>query len=185
MSIRIYGNRLLQTVPGLATRPTPARVREAVFNILQDRIQGSRWLDLCSGAGAMGAEALCRGAAEVVGIEKSRAACRVIRANWDKVILNLYPQPAFRLIQGDVCQTIQREKMLGIFDIIYFDPPYSAGLYDAVIPGLVPLLDPEGTLMVEHRSSEPLQIRCDPLSVGKTYVYGTTSLTCFSPNRPQ
>ncbi|NJL99867.1 MAG: 16S rRNA (guanine(966)-N(2))-methyltransferase RsmD [Synechococcaceae cyanobacterium SM2_3_2] len=185
MSIRIYGNRLLQTVPGLATRPTPARVRESVFNILQDRIQGSRWLDLCSGAGTMGAEALCRGAIEVVGIENSRAACRVIRANWEKVVLNLHPQPTFRLIQADVRQTIQRDKLLGIFDIIYFDPPYSAGLYDTVIPGLVPWLDPEGILMVEHRSSEPLQTHCNPLSVNKTYVYGTTSLTCFSPNAPQ
>ena len=55
MSIRIYGNRLIKTLPGDATRPTPAKVREALFNSWQGRISGSRWLDLCAGSGAMGA----------------------------------------------------------------------------------------------------------------------------------
>ena len=75
MAVRIYGNREIKTLPGEETRPTSARVREALFNIWQGRILGCRWLDLCAGSGAMGAEALCRGAAEVVGIEKSGAAC--------------------------------------------------------------------------------------------------------------
>ena len=69
--MRIYGNRQLKTVPGQRTRPTSARVREALFNILaRSRITGCRWLDLCAGNGSMGAEALCRGASKVVGIEQ-------------------------------------------------------------------------------------------------------------------
>ncbi|HEY9736425.1 MAG TPA: RsmD family RNA methyltransferase, partial [Trichocoleus sp.] len=67
MSLRIYGNRTIKTLPGEATRPTASRVREALFNIWQGRVDGCRWLDVCAGSGAMGAEALCRGAAEVVG----------------------------------------------------------------------------------------------------------------------
>ncbi len=179
MTIRIYGNRPLQTLPGLATRPTPARVREAVFNILQGRILGCRWLDLCSGVGTMGAEALCRGASEVVGIEKSRAACRVIQANWSQVLPKTDPTPGFRLIQGDVCQVLRRDLTLGHFQIIYFDPPYDSGLYARVIPLLRAVLALDGMLMVEHRSSDSLPERVDPFWATKTYVYGSTSLTCY------
>ncbi|MER3475705.1 MAG: 16S rRNA (guanine(966)-N(2))-methyltransferase RsmD, partial [Leptolyngbya sp. ERB_1_2] len=70
MSLRIYGNRSLKTLPGQETRPTLARVREAVFNIWQGSIEQCRWLDLCTGSGSMGAEALCRGASIVIGIEQ-------------------------------------------------------------------------------------------------------------------
>ncbi|NES84802.1 MAG: hypothetical protein F6K10_27200, partial [Moorea sp. SIO2B7] len=69
--MRIYGNRQLKTLPGRSTRPTSARVREALFNIWQGTILDCRWLDLCAGNGSMGAEALCRGAKMVVGIEQS------------------------------------------------------------------------------------------------------------------
>ncbi|MEO1509975.1 MAG: RsmD family RNA methyltransferase, partial [Cyanobacteria bacterium J06633_23] len=95
MSIRIYGNRAIKTLPGQATRPTPAKVREALFNIWQGRLQGCRWLDLCAGSGAMGAEALCRGASNVVGIEKSRSACRIIQTNWQTVAK---PEQTFQVI---------------------------------------------------------------------------------------
>jgi 16S rRNA (guanine966-N2)-methyltransferase len=85
MSIRIYGNREIKTLPGLETRPTPAKVRQAVFNIWQGTIDNCRWLDLCSGSGAMGAEALCRGAKLAIGIEKSSAASTIVAQNWCKV----------------------------------------------------------------------------------------------------
>ena len=133
MSIRIYGNREIKTLPGQATRPTPSRVREALFNIWQGQIAGCRWLDLCAGSGAMGAEALCRGAAMVVGIEQSNAACEVIRQNWQKVAK---PEQPFQILQGDVVRQIkhlQGQK----FDRIYFDPPYTSGLYGPVLKSLM------------------------------------------------
>ncbi|MBE9011730.1 RsmD family RNA methyltransferase, partial [Pseudanabaenaceae cyanobacterium LEGE 13415] len=85
MSLRIYGNRPIKTLPGQETRPTLARVREAVFNIWQSSIENCRWLDLCTGSGSMGAEALCRGVSTVIGIEQSAAACRIIEQNWKQV----------------------------------------------------------------------------------------------------
>ncbi len=84
MSLRIYGNRQLKTLPGQATRPTSARVREAVFNIWQGAIADCRWLDLCAGNGSMGAEALCRGASYVVGIELASQACAINTAKLAK-----------------------------------------------------------------------------------------------------
>ena len=68
MSIRIKGDRPIKTPTGLSTRPTPSKVRAAVFNILQSQIKNANWLDICAGSGAMGAEALARGANQVIGI---------------------------------------------------------------------------------------------------------------------
>ena len=82
MSLRIYGNRLIKTLPGQDTRPTSARVREVVFNIWLEKITGCRWLDLCAGSGSMGAEALCRGASSVFAIEQCPRACGIIKQNW-------------------------------------------------------------------------------------------------------
>jgi len=73
--------RRLQTIEGAEIRPTSDRLRETLFNILAPRIRGSRFLDLCAGSGAVGIEALSRGASEVVLVESLRAACSVIEAN--------------------------------------------------------------------------------------------------------
>ena len=132
MSIRIYGNRELKTLPGLETRPTPARVRQAVFNIWQGSIAGCRWLDLCSGSGAMGAEALCRDASIVVGIERSSAACTTIDQNWLKVTGE---SQKFQLLRGDVLKRLA--DLTGQkFDRIYFDPPYAGELYQPVLAAI-------------------------------------------------
>src|SRR6185295_16070617 len=76
-----YRGRRLKTVEGLAVRPTSDRLRETLFNILAPRIKGSRFLDLCAGSGAVGIEALSRGASDVVLVESSRTACSIIDAN--------------------------------------------------------------------------------------------------------
>jgi 16S rRNA (guanine(966)-N(2))-methyltransferase RsmD len=102
--MRIHGNRQIKTLPGLATRPTPARVREALFNIWQGNIIDCRWLDLCAGSGAIGAEALCRGAAFVLGIEQSSRACGIIQQNWQRVA---QPEQKFQVLRGDVVQRLK------------------------------------------------------------------------------
>jgi len=174
--MRIYGNRQLKTLPGLATRPTPARVREALFNIWQGKITGCRWLDLCAGSGAMGAEALSRGAALVIGIEQSARACDVIRQNWQRVTT---PEQQFQLLRGDV---LQRLKALAgqQFERIYFDPPYASGLYGPVIAAIATnrLLAVEGEMAVEHQSNQfPLQALPSTLTISRQKVYGNTALT--------
>src|SRR5579883_2860681 len=135
MSLRIYGNRQLKTLPGQETRPTLAMVREALFNIWQGTIADGRWLDLCAGSGAMGAEALCRGAVTVVGIEQSARACTVIRQNWQQVATD---GQTFQVLRGDVRQRIKT--LTGQqFDRIYFDPPYASDLYDPVLAAIAAL----------------------------------------------
>ncbi|MEB3359255.1 MAG: 16S rRNA (guanine(966)-N(2))-methyltransferase RsmD [Synechococcales bacterium] len=193
MALRIYGNRQLKTLPGRDTRPTPARVREALFNIWQGEIQGCRWLDLCTGTGAMGAEALCRGAASAMGIEQSGRACGVIQQNWQQVAR---ADQQFQVMRGDVLHLLPR--LAGQqFDRIYFDPPYASDLYEPVLAAIAQhqLLAPDGELAVEHDRGRSLPHRCDrgeepacksrstldtfPLEICREKIYGTTAVTFY------
>ncbi len=191
MSLRIYGNRLLKTLPGQDTRPTASMVRQALFNIWQGHINGCRWLDLCAGTGAMGAEALGRGAAYVVGIEQAGRACGIIQENWATVAR---PEQTFKIIRGDVTQRLTA--VAGqTFDRIYFDPPYASDLYEPVLEAIahIRLLAPTGELAVEHHprrwAAEALgevAVRVAPLVICRQKVYNNTALTFFTwKGRPE
>lgn len=175
--MRIYGNRQLKTLSGQETRPTPARVREALFNIWQGKIAGCRWLDLCTGSGAMGAEALCRGAAAVVGIEQSARACAIIQQNWRQVASE---GQTFQVIRGEVRQKIKRLNGQQ-FDRIYFDPPYASDLYAPVVEAIAhyQLLAPAGELAVEHSPNQLTLPELPSLEFCRQKVYGNTALTFF------
>jgi 16S rRNA (guanine966-N2)-methyltransferase len=180
MSIRIYGNRELKTLPGLETRPTPARVRQALFNVWQGAILDCRWLDLCSGSGAMGAEALCREAKLVVGIERSSAACTIIEQNWEKVVDT---SQKFQLLRGEVVKRLA--DLAGQqFDRIYFDPPYAEALYQPVLAAIdsYQLLAPMGELAVEHSpdpSISTLPTSLPTLELCRHKNYGNTSISFY------
>ena len=177
MSLRIYGNRQLKTLPGRDTRPTSARVREAVFNIWQGSTAGCRWLDLCAGTGSMGAEALCRGAIWVLGIEQSSLAAAIIQDNWQWVS---QPDQKFQVLRGDV---VQRLKGLSghQFDRIYFDPPYNSNLYQSVLEAIAQeqLLADAGEMAVEHSSNHWVVEPIPTLEVCRQKTYGSTSLTFY------
>ena len=178
MAIRIYGNRKIETLSGEATRPTASKVREALFNIWQGRVSEARWLDLCAGSGAMGAEALCRGAAEVVGIEKSGAACKVVSQNWQKVAKQ---EQTYSIIRGDV---VRQMRGLTAFDLVYFDPPYAGGLYQPVLSQLADCLAADGEAAVEYGGGHwtPLQQPesiLTKLEIVREKRYGSTSLIFF------
>ncbi|WP_310429117.1 16S rRNA (guanine(966)-N(2))-methyltransferase RsmD [Chamaesiphon sp. VAR_48_metabat_135_sub] len=180
MSIRIYGNRELKTLPGLETRPTSARVRQALFNIWQGSILDCRWLDLCTGSGAMGAEALCRGAKSAIGIERSMAACSIIEQNWTKVAGEFQE---FHVWRGDVVKRLadlDGQK----FDRIYFDPPYAGKIYQLVLEAIdrSELLAIGGELAVEH-SPDPnicgLPTALSKLELCRSKNYGNTAISFY------
>ena len=184
MTIRIYGNRSLKTLPGLETRPTPARVRQAVFNVWQGSISGCRWLDLCSGSGAMGAEALCREAKLVIGIERSSAACDIIEQNWKKVGSR---SQQFQLLRGDIITRL--DDLAGQqFDRIYFDPPYAGELYQPVLAMIdrYQILAPLGEIAVEHSPDltiSTLPVDLQTLKLCRHKNYGNTSISFFEADR--
>lgn len=177
MGLRIYGNRSLKTLTGKDTRPTLARVREAVFNIWQGEIEGCRWLDLCAGTGSMGAEALCRGAAIAVGIEKSSRACAVIQQNWQQVA---QPEQSFQVLRGDVVKLLPT--LAGqTFDRIYFDPPYAETLYQPVLDAIADhqLLASDGELAVEHSPDRTDLLTPASFEICRQKVYGNSAMTFF------
>ena len=147
----IYRGRRLRTLAGSMTRPTSDRLRETLFNILTPWIDGSRFLDICAGSGAVGIEALSRGASEVTFIEKSRDACAVIEANLNTVgaagratIERRSASAALNVLEQESRQ----------FDIAYFDPPYSSEMYHDVLErlGSGTVIARSSIVVVEHRA---------------------------------
>lgn len=117
----LYKNRLVQAPKGLLTRPTSGRLRESLFNICRNVVEESRFLDLFAGSGAMGFEALSRGAKSAVFIDNSKEALRCIQANAESLGVEMQIQA----IYGDVFEQLQKLLKRGfVFDIIYADPPY-------------------------------------------------------------
>jgi 16S rRNA (guanine966-N2)-methyltransferase len=128
----------------------------------------------------MGAEALCRGASLVVGIERSIPACKIIEANWAKVVGT---SQSFQLIQGEVVG--QLELLSGQqFDRIYFDPPYGGELYQPVMSAIdrYQLLSPTGELAVEHspdRAISILPLTLPTLALCRYKSYGNTAISFY------
>lgn len=175
MSLRIYGNRLLRTPQGLTVRPTAGRVREAVFGRWLE-VEGCRWLDLCAGAGTMGAEALARGARSALGIEQSRATAQIAAANWQKVAPGRGD-----IWTVDVRTGLARLANTGQFDFIYFDPPYQSGLYLPVLEAIDRhgLLAPTGEMAAEHAWDAPVEPPRPGLVCVDQQVYGRTAISYY------
>jgi 16S rRNA (guanine966-N2)-methyltransferase len=132
-------------VPGL--RPTPDRVRETLFNWLQMQVPGARCLDLFAGSGALGLEALSRGAREVVMVEKHPVAAKALRENID-----LLGARNAVLVNDDAFRYLQRETEA--FDLVFLDPPFRKNLLEPVLETLFTksLLKAGGMIYLEHET---------------------------------
>lgn len=119
----------LKTVPGMDTRPTTDRIKETLFNILQNDLYGIRFLDIFSGSGGIGIEALSRGAAEAYFIENARAAVACIRDNLEFTHL----MESAKIFPCDVMTALSRLEGEKPFQIIFMDPPYGQGLEQRVL----------------------------------------------------
>lgn len=157
MTLRLIGGswkgRLLKTPKSASTRPTQGMLRGAVFNICQTQIEGARFLDLFAGSGAMGLEALSRGASHATFIEKNKEAARCIREN----IHTFKAEEQTTLLVADVAGALASLEKKGMkFDIIYVDPPYDTGV-ESHFPALLPLLAPQAWLFIEERATSKKQ----------------------------
>ncbi|MCU0572318.1 MAG: 16S rRNA (guanine(966)-N(2))-methyltransferase RsmD [Syntrophobacteraceae bacterium] len=132
-------------------RPTADRVREALFSIIASRVPASRVLDLFAGTGALGLEALSRGAVEAVFVDQSAEAVRIIRAN----IQRLGVAEQVEVLQGGVIQVVRRlAERKSRFDLLFMDPPYGRGLIEIVMPHLGALANSNALLIAEHPAKE-------------------------------
>ena len=141
------GSLPLKTIEGLDTRPTTDRIKETLFNMLQTGICDCRFLDLFAGSGAIGIEALSRGAKEAVFVEKAPAAVSCIRANLAFTKL----ADRARVMDADVFGALARLDGTAPFDYIFMDPPYNRDLEKEVLSRLKdsPLVTEETLLIVE------------------------------------
>lgn len=164
--------RTIQAPEGLDTRPVTDKIRQSLFNIWQFDIPGSRFLDLFSGSGSMGIEALSRGAQRAVMVEKRRDAADVIRRN----LQNLGLMKNAVVLQEDVFDAVKRlEKKGEKFDTIYLDPPYTVDeIFEPVMQlmGETDLLDPDGVLVIRTRKEKDMAPRYGRLEKYREKVYG-------------
>ncbi len=134
MSVRViageFRGRVLHTAKGMLTRPLRAQVRESLFDILADRVDGAEVWDLFAGTGATGIEALSRGARRVTFVEKSNAALTVLRRNLDLLGDNAVQRT--RVFRCDAWQPDVPEQGEAPPDVVFLDPPYSVVAEDAV-----------------------------------------------------
>lgn len=119
----------LKTIPGEETRPTTDRIKETLFNILQPEIPGCRFLDLFSGSGAIGIEALSRSAEAAVLVEKNPKACACIRENLTFTKLD----KSAKVLNMDVLQALRSLEHQDAFDLVFMDPPYKQELERQVL----------------------------------------------------
>jgi 16S rRNA (guanine966-N2)-methyltransferase len=171
----IHRGRTLKAPAGRETRPTSDRVREALFSILGPSIERARVLDLFAGSGALGIEALSRGAAEAVFVDRSRKATQAIRANLDALGIEADVRPlearaALRAASG-------RGEA---YDLVFLDPPYrlAAELGRELSEGLTTVLAPGARVVTESDRRAPLQL---DLPLADERRYGDTVIRIHEP----
>lgn len=165
-----YRSRILKSLKGLALRPTSDRLRETLFNVLGPEVAGSRFIDLFAGTGAIGIEALSRGAAEVVFVENYAQAAALIRRNLESLGIR---QGAI-VLETDAIRGLEKlaskgKSKISSYHYVFLDPPYAAAKeYARVLESLGSgnLLAPGGVVIAEHRRSFEL-----PEAVGVLQCY--------------
>ena len=153
-------------------RPTTDKVRQALFTKLQFFLPNKRVLDLFCGTGALGIEALSRGASEVVFVDKDARSASMTREN----LKNLGVKA--KVIRCDAVRFVEscEEK----FDLIILDPPYKSGLYEKIVPKLFPLLEEDGIIVCEHDKKDVFNY--SPFVIYDEKRYGNTVLTYLCKN---
>ena len=177
MSIRIIAGELkgrrLKTLPGSVTRPTADRLREAVFNILSLHVRQSTVLELFAGTGALGIEALSRGAAYAVFIDNAKKACEIIFEN----LLTCRMETRATVIRWDIEHNLNCLSSLDpTFDLVFMDPPYNQNMVAPVLNHLrqSKKLQKNARIIVEHHEREPLLEDIGPFECIDQRRYGKT-----------
>jgi 16S rRNA (guanine966-N2)-methyltransferase len=177
MTIRVIGGELkgrkLVTVPGIETRPTADRVRESIFNILGDVVQGTHVLDLYAGTGAMGIEALSRGAQFVLFADNQKTALAALAKNLKTCLLESRSETIAWNIFGnlDILHSYRPS-----FDLVFLDPPYNKDMIEPTLAhlGSGQCLANGARLVVEHSPLEPIPTNQPGFELADQRGYGKT-----------
>lgn len=176
-----FKGRRLATPKSMTVRPTTDRVKESVFSILQEKVVNTRFLDLCAGTGNIGIEALSRGAKQVTFLEQNLKCLRLIEQNLQTCGLKI-SNPQVQLMRADVSKGINTlHKRAETFELVYFDPPYDAELYNKCLSHISDtcILESTGMLLVEHRKHTVLPLLFGQLTCDRQKQYGDTCLSFY------
>jgi len=179
----LYRGRQLHVAKDAKLRPTASAIRETIFNICQNEIEGACFLDLCAGTGAVGLEALSRGAKSAIFVEVDRAHAKIIKKNID----SLGVQRKTRLYVADCLEAIKKMSKQGMqFEMIFADPPYGSAehsLSDEILLALdaTSLLKKGGTLFLEDKKiASNLDLPLKQLQLKKHRLVGPVCLRQYS-----
>ena len=173
-----YRGRNLRSPPSMQVRPTSDRLRETLFNILAPRIEGARFLDLCAGSGAVGIEALSRGAAYATFVDRARKMCGLVEANLD---LCGVPEDETEVVCSEAAEFLRRaargDKR---WDIAFFDPPYAIDYMPVLaVFGAGGVLEDEGILVVEHHHKNELKDAVGEIRRWRILKQGDSALSFY------
>lgn len=186
-----YGSRRLEAPPGLGTRPTSDRLRETLFNVLAPRMDGAAFLDLYAGSGAVGLEALSRGAARVTFVERSQGALKVLRRNLDRLGIEsgfsvraesvaAFLRAAAKASAKPIPQGMTKPVR---YEVVFLDPPYDAAEEYAATLGVLGeaqgILAPGALVIAEHRRMESLKDQYGSLKRARLLEQGDAALSFF------
>ncbi len=174
-----YRGRNLKSPPSMQVRPTSDRLRETLFNVIAPRIEGARFLDLCAGSGAVGIEALSRGATHVTFVDRSRKMCGLVEANLD---LCGVPEDETEVVMSEAAEFLRRAATRDTerWDIAFFDPPYATDYLPALAAfGTGTILTDEGLLVVEHHHKNELKDAVGEIRRWRTLKQGDSALSFY------
>lgn len=160
----------LETLPGEETRPTGEKVKEALFSAIQFDIEGRRVLDLFAGSGQLGIEALSRGAASCVFVDRNPAAVQLIRRNLQRGGLASRAQ----VVGTEALTYLTRPKER--FDLVFLDPPYAAGLLRPALEKVAPLVNEGGVIVCESDENTELPDKVNNFTLNRVRRYGRVRL---------
>lgn len=193
MVLRLSGGRRLRSPRGDVARPTTGRVRSAVMNMLAQEIRACRWLELCAGSAIMACEALQRGAACVVAVERDPGVAAVARSNLAVVAASLPDDgpsvPEVAVIQQEALRFLRSgaaANAMEPFDLIYADPPWAAGLHSPLAAAVAAggWLAPGGTMILECGKDAVVEIPTG-WQERRRKIYGVSALVLLSSADPE
>ena len=172
----------MKSPPSLQTRPTSDRLRETLFNVIAPRIEGARFLDLCSGSGAVGIEALSRGATHVTFVDRSRKMYALIESNLDPCDV---PEEHTEVVLSEAAEFLRARSRQGDqWDIVFFDPPYAQNYLRVLeLVGARGLLADDGLLVIEHRRKNELPEELGCLLRQRILKQGDSALSFYEAKK--
>ncbi len=168
----------MRSPPSMQVRPTSDRLRETLFNVLAPRVEGARFLDLCAGSGAVGIEALSRGASHATFVDRSRKMCGLVESNLD---LCGVPEDETEVVMAEAAEFLRRAAHNGRrWDIAFFDPPYAIDYMPVLhLFGDGAILEEDGILIAEHHHKNQLKDEVGAIRRWRILKQGDSALSFY------